>query len=322
MKNDSLPAIAAKTTSDKMIKRLLNKAFALALLAALGLSPTVAQAGPYDVTLRGLGRPVPNDLNDPAYLRFKKLGNELGLAMAPRPLAPAETLGISGFEFSLVSTFADINESADYWQGQPGSPVFLGVADGDGIPVGFWIPTLHIRKGLPLSTELGITASYLSFSEMFLLGAEAKIGIHEKFTKWSPDIAVRGAIGSLFGNSDMKLTTIEVDVLTSYAFGIDGVMHLTPYAGWGLVFVDVISGVIDETPYSVTDRIKDQNGQESGSLYVFERLLWNENRNQRVILGARASFAFIEVAYELDLAIHEAAQTTLLSHSLKVGFDT
>ena len=305
-----------------MMMRQLNKAFALVVLLAMGLTPTLSYAGPYDVTLRGLGRPMPNDLQDPAYLRFKKLGNELGLAMAPRPLAPAETLGISGFEFSLVSTFADINEAADYWQGQPGSPVFLGVADGEGIPVGFWIPTLHIRKGLPLSTELGITASYLSFSEMFLLGAEAKIALHEKFTKWAPDFAARGAIGSLFGNSDMKLTTVEVDVLMSYAFGIDGVMQLTPYAGWGLVFVDVISGVIDETPYSVTDRINDQNGQESGSLYVFERLIWNENKNQRVVLGARASFAFIEVSYELDIGMNEAAQTSLLSHSIKVGFDT
>ena len=237
-------------------------------------------------------------------------------------MAPAETLGISGFEFSLVSTYADISQDERYWTGQPGSPVFLGVADGEGIPTGFWIPTLHIRKGLPLSTEVGITASYLAFSEMFLLGAEGKIALHEKFTKYMPDLAARGAIGSLFGNSDMKLTTIEADVLASYAFGIDGVMQLTPYVGWGLVFIDVISGVIDETPYTVTDRVRDQNGQESGSLYVFERLVWNENRNQRIVAGARANFAFIEVVYELDIGLIDSTQSSLMSHSFKIGFDT
>ena len=120
----------------------------------------------------------------------------------------------------------------------------------------------------------------------------------------------------------MKLTTIEADVLASYAFGIDGVMQLTPYVGWGLVFIDVISGVIDETPYTVTDRVRDQNGQESGSLYVFERLVWNENRNQRIVAGARANFAFIEVVYELDIGLIDSTQSSLMSHSFKIGFDT
>jgi hypothetical protein len=50
--------------------------------------------------------------------------------------------------------------------------------------------------------------------------------------------------------------------------------------------------------------------------------VWNENKNQRVVLGARANFAFIEVVYELDIGIIEATQSTLLSHSLKIGFDT
>lgn len=291
----------------------------LALVLAL-ITANTAWAGSYDISLRGLGRPKAGDLKDSAYLRYQKLGNELGMTLAPRPLAPAETLGVSGFEFSLVSTHADISQDEDYWRGQPGSPVLRGVAEGNGVPGGFWIPTLHIRKGLPLSTELGITASYLAFSEMFLLGVETKIGIHESYYRWVPSIALRGAVGTLFGSQDLKLTTVETDVLASLPIGIDGVVQLTPYLGYGLVFVDVISGIIDETPYAVTD--DDQNGRSDGSLYVFERLNWYENQSHRIILGLRANMAFFELIYEIDIGIVSKADKTLQSHSIKLGFDT
>ncbi len=295
------------------IKHILVMAMAMA-------TASTSLAGSYDISLRGLGRPAPGNLNDAAFLRFQKLGNELGISLAPRPLAPAETLGVSGFEFAFVTVHADISEEESYWRGQPGSPVLRGVADGNGVPGGFWIPTLHIRKGLPMSTELGITASYLAFSEMFLLGVETKIGIHESYYRWVPSLALRGAVGTLFGSADIKLTTIETDILASLPIGIDGIVQLTPYLGYGMVFVDVISGIIDETPYDVQPA--DQNGRSDGSLYVFERLNWHENRSHRVIMGLRANYAFFELTYEIDIGIVPIADKTLQSHSIKIGFDT
>ena len=291
------------------------------LVLALAMATTsTAFAGSYDISLRGLGRPDPGNLKDAAYLRFQKLGNELGMSLAPRPLAPAETLGVSGFEFAFATVHADISQDESYWRGQPGSPVLEGVADGNGVPSGLWIPTLHIRKGLPMSTELGITASYLAFSEMFLLGVETKIGIHESYYRWVPSIAFRGAVGTLFGSTDIKLTTVETDILTSLPIGLDGIVQLTPYLGYGMLFVDVISGIIDETPYNVS--AEDQNGRQDGSLYVFERLNWYDNRSHRIIMGLRANYAFFELIYEVDIGIVPVADKTLQSHSIKIGFDT
>jgi len=152
-----------------------------AVWAVLILSlPTSAWAHRNDISLRGVGRPLDaSNRNDPAVLRYRYLANELAAALTPKPLGPAETLGVSGFEFSLASSHTSINGSAGYWRGQPGNPVFEGVSQGHGQPKSFWTPTLHLRKGLPMSTELGITATYLAFSEMFMLGGELKIALHE-----------------------------------------------------------------------------------------------------------------------------------------------
>src|SRR5207249_4102811 len=119
---------------------------------------------PFDISLRGLGRPQASSFrdvmdcpNDPAVMRYRSLSNELATAMAPRPLAPAETLGMSGFEFSLASAVTPIAYNEDYWKGQPGNPVFEGVLHQRAVPHNLWTPTAHLRKGLPLSTEIGVS---------------------------------------------------------------------------------------------------------------------------------------------------------------------
>ena len=57
------------------------------------LSSVAVVAAPYDIQLRGLGRPETRDsLSDPAIKRFRYLVNELGTVIAPRVLAPADTL--------------------------------------------------------------------------------------------------------------------------------------------------------------------------------------------------------------------------------------
>ncbi len=294
------------------------------LFVACGLvvsfAPVAAWANPYDISLRGLGRPESQSLKDPAVERYQKLSSELVFAMAPRPLAPAETLGMSGFEFSLVSTLSDISEGEDYWQGQPGNPVFEGVLPSHGsrkIPSRFWVPTAHLRKGLPMSTEIGITGTYLTFSEMFLLGGEFKAALHESYFRWAPAVSFRMAFGRLFGASDLDIMTGEWDVLTSLPFGLGGMVQVTPYLGYGMLYAQVNSQVIDETPYEVLDST-DQKGGSDGSLYTFPTLEWQDNSYGRFFGGFRVNVAMMEIIYELNLGF---ADTTLQSHSIKLGFD-
>lgn len=290
------------------------------LAACLGLiAPASAQANPWDISLRGLGRP---DIDPGANLRFRSLSSELALALAPRPMAPAETLGMNGFEFSISNTLADISESADYWQGQPGAPILEGAQRGRQVPASLWTSTLHLRKGLPFSTEIGIQGTYLAFSELFFVGGEAKVALHESFFRWLPAVAARAAFGRLLGSSELDLFTVEADVLASHAFGVGGMMQLTPYIGAGVLFAHVNSFVLDETPYAVTDPVDDQRGGRDGSLYAFATFDWRDNRLPRYFGGLRINVALIEILYEFNIGVLDfRGDKTVSSHTIKLGFD-
>jgi hypothetical protein len=299
----------------------------LLLVATLWSQPLPALAMKYDISLRGVGRPQTFDTDangrfvDKAVRRYRYLANELTMAMAPRPLAPAETLGLDGFEVSLVSTITPINFESGYWQGQPGSPVFEGVAAGDGVPEVFWTPTVHIRKGLPMSMELGVSGSYLAWSEMFMLGVEYKIAWHESFFRWAPAFATRVAFSRLFGSRDLSIITGEVDAITSLPFGIGGMASLTPYLGYGQLFANIDSTVVDETPFDVTDPTGDQKGGADGSLYNFPTVSWDNNAHGRLFLGTRLIIAFIEILVEWDYMFMDGPNN-MWSVSTKIGFDT
>jgi len=293
------------------------------IAATLGLAPA-ARANPYDISLRGLGRPMSTSLSDPAVERYRLLSSELAISLMPKPTQPAETLGMSGFEFSITNTVTGIHSKADYWQGQPGNPVLEGVLPSHGsrqVPGSLWTPTLHFRKGLPFSSEIGFSASYLSFSEMFMVSGEGKIALYESYLRWVPALSLRAAVGRLFGSSDLDMVTGEFDVMTSLPFGIGGMLQATPFAGYGRMYAHVNSGILDETPYTVLDSAGDQHGGPTGSLYNFPTLEWKDNYFPRVFAGLRLNIGALEVLYEIDWGIMSFADKQLVSHSLKLGFD-
>src|SRR5687767_12701724 len=126
----------------------MSRTLSAASLALAMISTSVSFANPLDISLRGLGRPQSQTLEDPAVVRYRALSGELALAMSPKPMQPAETLGISGFEFSIANTLTDISQNEDYWQGQAGAPIFDGVQRERKVPSVLWTPTVHFRKGL------------------------------------------------------------------------------------------------------------------------------------------------------------------------------
>ncbi len=302
------------------MRHLWRAIWAATAAITLGL-PAVSLANPNDISIRGLGRPPPRaTLKDPAVKRYKWLSNELTIALMPKPLAPAETLGMDGFEFSVVTTHTDNKQQEPYWQGQPGSPVFEGDTRNRKTPSDFWTPTAHLRKGLPLSSEIGISGSYLSFSEMFMLGTEFKIAWHEAFFRYAPALATRVAFARLFGSSDLDIIAGEADVLVSLPFGVGGMAQLTPFLGYGQIFIHINSQVIDETPYAVRDGSIDQRGGPTGSLYNFPTIDWNDNMQQRFFVGMRLIAAFIELTYEFDFVMVDGPHD-MISHAVKLGFD-
>ncbi len=220
------------------------------LTLALMMVALPARADRNDLTLeRLIGPPgVPGAFNDPngnipLQSSFRSLMSELGAVMAPKFLAPSDTLGYSGFHFSFDSSFTSISNKADYWR--------KGVRD---VSSSF-LPTVTVmaRKGVwaPVpSFELGVGGSYLVDSSIFALIAYAKFAILEGFHgKPMPSIALRAAVSRLLGTAQADLTVVSTDLSLSKSFGLGGTLKIDPYVGANLLVMIVRSQVIDTTPY-------------------------------------------------------------------------
>ena len=264
-----------------------------ALIVGLGvlalLAPGRARADENDLTLaRITGKPTMpggyNDPNDPIrQSMYRSLMSELALVMGPRPLSPADTLGYSGFQLALETSFTQITSGADYWQ--------KGVENVSGS----FLSTLTVmaRKGiwLPLpGFEIGAGATKLFNSNMYAVQGYAKLALHEGFHDWAiPSFAVRGSVSHLLGASEVDLTTVGIDASLSKSFGIAGTVTLDPYVGAGTLLSFVHGQVIDETPN--IDANKPGNGTDVNANTTFPDpdmiVRW------RVYAGFRLLYAFL-----------------------------
>ena len=255
-----------------------------------------AQAARYDLSLGNYFSPsctgtCPQE-------RFQSMMTELGLVTAPVFLAPAETLGLNGFEFAFEGSVVPINNGEAYWteaaEGNPGSVLF--------------IPRVHVRKGLPFSCEVGTQLSYVPESELFVAGAEFKWALNEGFY-FIPDLAVRFALNHMIGAKDFELTMGGWDVSLSKAFGIGGMLSLTPYAGYNMLFIHASSHVVIYQPDPVADPTNwDQR--------VFDTVNWNDNMQHRFFVGCRMKTFIFQVVVEGSFASH-----SVNVFSFKLGFD-
>jgi hypothetical protein len=213
------------------------------LAACVGFSAVVAStagANPMDLTLSRLHIEYDNPATPGRDFRadqsaFRALSSEYGLAIAPPPIVPAETVGYAGFYFAFEASLTTINSSNDQtnvWQ--------RGTEDQSPDAVLF-VPSIHVRKGLPFSFELGTSVSYVAATEQVLIGADVRWalleGYREGWKGYFPDIAVRGAVNRLMGEDEMDMTVIGLDVLLSYPFAVSGMMTITPFLGYQWVHI-------------------------------------------------------------------------------------
>lgn len=212
------------------------------LVAAVAALP--ARADDNDLTISRLAGP-PAMGSSPSLARqsmYRGLLSELGTAMAPGGLAPADTLGYSGFGLALESSSTQISNRADFWQ-QGAERVSGGFLSTLSVMVkkGLWLP-------LP-SLELGAGATKLIDSNLYALQGYAKLALHEGFHDWPiPSVAFRAAVSHLLGASEVDLTTVALGVVTSKSFGILGTVAVDPYLGFDALLHLVRGRVIDTTP--------------------------------------------------------------------------
>lgn len=147
---------------------------------------------------------------------FKEFTKEFGSALLFNPMAPAEPLGILGFDVSLETVFTDISDDKGFWKKL--------VDDND--PYSFLpVPRLHVQKGLPYNIDVGAMFTSVPDTNIQLWGIEAKYAILEG-SMLTPALSVRASYSQLQGADDIDADTQSLDVLVSKGF-----LMFTPYAG-------------------------------------------------------------------------------------------
>ncbi len=153
---------------------------------------------------------------------FKDLSETLGLAISYKPLAPAEPLGILGFDAGIEITAADVDQNEQ----------FLKDATQDANPPSFFVfPKLHAQKGLPFGIDVGVVYAKVPDVNIGLIGGEIKWAVL-KGSVATPAVALRGSYTSLLGIDDLDLSTYGIDLSASKGFAF-----LTPYIGIGQVWI-------------------------------------------------------------------------------------
>jgi hypothetical protein len=190
---------------DHMKKALLCGAAAAAL--SLTVSPTMAA-----------------DINFTTSIdqsQFKSLSKEVGVALGYRNLAPANPLGITGFDIGVEASAMKIDKSIPYWD----------AAFNSNAPSYLLIPKIRARKGLPFGIDVGGMFSYVPNSNIKLFGAELSKSIIDGNMVF-PAVGIRGTYTKLTGVNDLALQTYGVDATIS-----KGIAFITPYAGAGMMWI-------------------------------------------------------------------------------------
>lgn len=290
----------------------------LGSLLAAAVTPTSALAGDSDFRLNGTrgGQGILFNCNGgsgnvtctPNQAAYQDFTTQLGFVMAPRIASPAETLGYAGFHVSAMWSGSFVSGSQPYWANTEGAQ------NGGSAPDFLQTLQLDVRKGLPLSFEVGVNLMWLVDSELFAPGMEVRWAIQEGYA-FLPDMAVRGAVNHLAGNRDLQLTTLSVDGVISKSFGVGGTVNLAPYAGWSLIMIAASSGVIDPTPLDDADL---QNN------FVFESRNLGDQIDHRVLVGLRMLYAVLNISVQGEFQMlpdYATGGSNVVTLTTKLGLD-
>lgn len=214
---------------------------ALLLAVPLAAGAGAAQAGyPEDLSLvamddfKGVST-VEITSNDYVASGYETMVKELGVAIANKPNAPAETLGIYGFHVGVGNTFAFIRTG--YTDGI--HPSGWDLADPDEEPPGYlFIPQIHLRKGLPFSLEVGANVGWIGLSRTGTLGAYGRWGLLEGYRQ-IPDLTIQVGWAGYVGNDELELGVLDMSATLGYSlpFGQTAGIHqavFSPFVTIGL----------------------------------------------------------------------------------------
>jgi len=230
---------------------------------------------------------------------FQNYAGELGVAMVPKSVGPASTLGSMGFEVSYDLSLTDINRDNYYWKGNSALNVPAVSQDPSSL---LMTSQLRIRKGLPYSLQLGGVITHLQQSDLWGIGLELGWALQEGF-RYIPDFAVVSSVNTILGAGDLAMIEVGSAFLVSKSFSVAGLFSLAPVFGYHMVYINAGSHITNTfvTTQGVTSPMTFVIGQQN----IFRhRALVGLNAIVTVLtLGAEVGIAPGQRTYSFKLGV-------------------
>lgn len=166
---------------------------------------------------------------------FNDFVAQAGTMTAYRSMAPAEPLGVTGFDISIGTSVVEVDEeywtnvidfidNATWWN----LDQVLKAKDASDEKIR---PVLRVqvRKGLPYGFDIGATYARVedTDTDITMWGGEIQYAVM-KDTETTPALAVRSGYSQMNGIDDIKVKVYTADFVLSERFS-----RFTPYAGVG-----------------------------------------------------------------------------------------
>src|SRR5262245_17983789 len=153
--------------------------------------------------------------------QFRQLSEDVGSVAAYKPLIPAESTGITGFDIGVGIAISQLKNRA----------VFEAASSNEDAPAALTQYIVRANKGLPFDLDIGASAATVQDTNIQIYGGEIRWAAVLGGT-FIPAVSLRAAISNISGVDQMDLNTASIDISISKGFAF-----ITPYAGIGQVQV-------------------------------------------------------------------------------------
>ena len=178
-------------------------------LGCLSLTGSAAAAWPEDIDLYSMTDQDGEAVLDRELLgqSYRQLVMELGTMVANKPVTPADTVGMYGFDVDISTQFV-LTEAID----RKGEPSPWTRAHRDERSAAYHVlPTVSVRKGLPLSTEVGASMGWIGGSSTGTFGGFVRAALFEGYRPL-PDISFKLGYAGYVGSDQIDCSALDLSV--------------------------------------------------------------------------------------------------------------
>jgi hypothetical protein len=249
-------------------------------------------------------------------LAWGGIAEQLGISMAPPVLTPGRTLGPASFYVGAEGFISNISGGHDFWHRGTEGDEFSAAEGENRAPANalYW-QRLQIRKAFPLGFELGTSMAHLFGTSYWSLGFDVKWSILEGFRTggegFIPDLAVRGAVQTLLGETEFNLTIPSIEVIVSKTIVLASAGTITPYLAGQYVMILGDSELVDLTPQqdaaSATNPDGTPNLDDYNNNDVFAQI---RDTRLRGVIGLQGRYGVLTLTGAITFDLNQVTQTS------------